>query len=175
MTVRRRTARFSRTGWLRPCSGLGKGYSAEITTDQVAWTVAPVALPLAKHLVVEELQKRLADPKAEPGAKVGAASDLVWASRCAAGETIDLQCLRLGQARILHMPGELFVEYQLAAQQMRPELFVAMAAYGDSAPGYIGTAVAYSQGGYETSQGASNVAPEVEEVLTNALHKLLRE
>ena len=135
----------------------------------------PRRAPLAKHLVVEELQKRLADPQAEPGDKVGAASDLVWASRCAAGETIDLQCLRLGQARILHMPGELFVEYQLAAQQMRPELFVAMAAYGDSAPGYIGTAVAYSQGGYETSQGASNVAPEVEEVLTNALHKLLRE
>ncbi|MEZ6076574.1 MAG: hypothetical protein R3C56_13220 [Pirellulaceae bacterium] len=26
------------------------------------------------------------------------------------------------------MPGELFVEYQLAAQQMRPDLFVAMAA-----------------------------------------------
>ena len=29
------------------------------------------------------------------------------------------------------MPGELFVEYQLAAQQMRPNDFVAMAAYGD--------------------------------------------
>ena len=30
--------------------------------------------------------------------------------------------------------------------------FVAMAAYGDYAPWYIGTAIAYEQGGYETSR-----------------------
>ena len=66
--------------------------------------------------------------------------------RCRAGDTIDVGCLRLEQARVLHMPGELFVEYQLAAQKMRPDLFVAMAAYGDYAPGYIGTEVAYSAG-----------------------------
>lgn len=147
----------------------------EIARDQVAWTVVPVALPLAEHLVVEELQKRLADPEASPDAKVSAATDLAWASRCAAGDTIDLQCLRLGAARILQMPGELFVEYQLAAQQMRPELFVAMAAYGDYAPGYIGTQIAYSQGGYETSERASNVAPEVEQVLLDAVQRLLRD
>ena len=62
---------------------------------------------------------------------------------------------------------------QLAAQQLRPELFVAMAAYGDYAPGYIGTEIAYSQGGYETSPGASKVAPQVEEVLMSAIRKLL--
>ena len=48
------------------------------------------------------------------------------------------------------MPGELFVEYQLFAQRLRPDLFVAMAAYGDYSPGYIGTRIAYTQGGYET-------------------------
>jgi hypothetical protein len=32
------------------------------------------------------------------------------------------------------MPGELFVEYQLAAKAMRPDLFVTMAAYGDYGP-----------------------------------------
>ena len=37
------------------------------------------------------------------------------------------------------MPGELFVEYQLAAQNMRPNEFVTMAAYGDYGPGDIGT------------------------------------
>jgi len=72
------------------------------------------------------------------------------------------------------MPGELFVEYQLAAKAMRPDLFVAMAAYGDYAPWYIGTAVAYEEGGYETSPPASNVAPAVEEVLMGAIKKLLR-
>jgi len=71
------------------------------------------------------------------------------------------------------MPGELFVEYQLAAQKLRPELFVAMAAYGDYSPGYIGTEIAYSQGGYESSERASRVAPEVEGVLMGAVKTLL--
>lgn len=38
----------------------------------------------------------------------------------------------------------------------------------------IGTAVSYEQGGYETSPSASNVAPEVEDVLLGAIRKLLR-
>ena len=58
---------------------------------------------------------------------------------------------------------------------MRPDLFVAMAAYGDYAPGYIGTEVAYSQGGYETSPSASSVAPGVEAVLMDAIERLLRD
>ena len=73
----------------------------------------------------------------------------------------------------MHMPGELFVEYQLAAKKMRPDLQVAMAAYGDYGPAYIGTTVAYSEGGYETSPRASNVAPEVEPILTDAVKRLL--
>ena len=70
------------------------------------------------------------------------------------------------------MPGELFVEYQLAAQQMRPDDFIAMAAYGDYGTGYIGTEIAYSQGGYETGI-VSRVAPPVEKVLMDAIKKLL--
>jgi hypothetical protein len=81
--------------------------------------------------------------------------------------------LGLGRARILHLPGELFVEYQLAAKAMRPDRFVALAAYGDYAPWYIGTEIAYGQGGYETGLEASNVAPEVEAVLMAAMRKLL--
>ena len=72
------------------------------------------------------------------------------------------------------MPGELFVEYQLKAQKLTPDLFVAMAAYGDYAPGYIGTEIASGQGGYETSHRASRVAPAVEGVLIDAVKKLLK-
>jgi hypothetical protein len=56
---------------------------------------------------------------------------------------------------------------------MRPDLKVAMAAYGDYGPAYIGTAEAYSQGGYETSRDASNVAPEAEAILIDAMKTLL--
>jgi len=92
--------------------------------------------------------------------------------RCKAGHAIDIACLRVGESRVLHIPGELFVEYQLAAKKMRPDLHVAMTAYGDYGPGYIGTRVAYSEGGYETSPRASNVAPEVEPVLLEAMQRL---
>ena len=78
----------------------------------------------------------------------------------------------LGRARILHMPGELFVEYQLAAKAERPDLFIAMAAYGDYGPGYICTAVAYEQGGYEAGP-ASNVSPEAEDILMKTIRRLL--
>jgi len=53
-------------------------------------------------------------------------------------------------------------------------LFVAVAAYGDYGPGYIGTAKAYEEGGYETGE-ASAVAPEAEAVLMTAIRKLLHE
>jgi hypothetical protein len=56
---------------------------------------------------------------------------------------------------------------------MRPDLHVMMAAYGEYGPGYIGLASAYAEGGYETSRGASNVAPEVEPVLMGAMRQLL--
>jgi hypothetical protein len=70
------------------------------------------------------------------------------------------------------MPGELFVEYQLAAAAQRPAELVATAAYGDYGPMYIGTARSYAEGGYETS-AVSRVAPAVEDVLLSATRQLL--
>ena len=144
-----------------------------VDADDLGWGVEATALPLGEHVVVEEIEKRLADPDTKDKPEV--AKTLAWARRCEAGETVDIQCLRIGEARVLHMPGELCVEYQLAAQQMRKDLFVAMAAYGEYAPGYICTEIAYTQGGYEASKGASHVAPQVESVLTEAMRKLLEE
>jgi len=140
-----------------------------LAASDVSWAIEPVVLPPAKHLSVEKLEAQLAAKDKEFNA-----SRLAWARRCHDGHKIEISCLSLGTARILHLPGELFVEYQLAAKAARPDLFVAMAAYGDYAPWYIGTTVAYEQGGYETSPSASNVAPEVERVLMAAIRKLLQ-
>jgi hypothetical protein len=98
---------------------------------------------------------------------------LAWLDREEARHPILLGLLRIGDIRILHMPGELFVEYQLAAQQMRAGKPVLMAAYGDYGPGYIGTDVAYTQGGYEVGQGVSRVGPGVETVLMEGMRRLL--
>ena len=144
-----------------------------ITAGQVEWHAVGVRLPPAAHLKEDMLQKVLDDDGQSPTARFMAARALAWIRRCKAGEAIDVSCLYLGSARVLHLPGELFVEYQLAAQKMRPDLFVAVAAYGDLAMGYIGTQVAYEQGGYETSPRASLVAPAVEEPLMRAIRTLL--
>jgi len=137
----------------------------------VSWSSESIALPPAKHLTVDSLEAQLKD-RAAPFA--AAASRLAWLRRCQTGHRIDVACFALGRARILHLPGEPFVEYQLAAKAERPDLFVAVAGYGDYAPWYIGTAIAYEQGGYETSPSASNVALEAEAILSAAIRKLLR-
>ncbi len=143
-----------------------------VKSADVSWRVSAVALPLSKLYNAKDLEARVADKKLPAPERMKTARNLVWAKRCEAGDKIDISCLRLGPAFILHMPGELFVEYQLAAQKMRPNAPVLMAAYGDYGPGYIGTAIAYTEGGYETGP-VSRVAPEVERVLMRAMRELL--
>ncbi|MCA8995482.1 MAG: hypothetical protein KDA80_00780 [Planctomycetaceae bacterium] len=144
-----------------------------LSATDLAWETEPVLLPVANHLNEDTLLQTLESPDAKPDDKWYAAKHLVWLRRCQQEDPIPLSCLRIGDCRILHLPGELFVEYQLAAKRMRPDGFVAMAAYGDYAPGYIGTEIAYSQGGYETSERASRVAPGVEQVLLDGIKALL--
>lgn len=144
-----------------------------LTADQVAWNVEPVAMPVRDTLVEDALISKLRDTSQKQLDRFRAARDLTFLRRTQGGHRILIGCLQLGAARVLHMPGELFVEYQIAAQQMRPNDFIAMAAYGDLGPGYIGTEIAYGQGGYETGI-VSRVAPQVEKALMDAMQKLLQ-
>jgi hypothetical protein len=146
-----------------------------IAAAGVRWETIPVALPAATHLDEQSLVAVLDDTAATIETREAAAANLAWLGRCKSGQTIGVSCLALGPARILHLPGELFVEYQLAAQAMRPDLFVALAAYGDYAPGYIGTAASYYQVGYESSPRASAVSPRCEAILLDAIGRLLKD
>jgi len=161
----------------RVAAGMKQAWEATrktpLSADDVKWAVEPVLLPVAEHLKEAELLATLRNDEAKPADRWFAATNLAWLRRCQQQDAIDIGCLTLKNARLLCMPGELFVEYQLAAQKFRPDLFVTMAAYGDYATGYIGTEVAYGEGGYETSPRASKVAPAVEKVLMDAMRKLL--
>jgi hypothetical protein len=161
----------------RVALGMAKALAATtktpVTAADVQWQSLPIALPPSPHLDESRLLAILDDPIKPVRVRATAATDLIWLRRCKSGDKIPITCLHLAKARVLHMPGELFVEYQLAAQKLRPDLFIAMAAYGDYAPGYIGTEIAYSQGGYETEPRVSLVAPSVEPVVNNALNRLL--
>lgn len=160
----------------RLAAGMAKAWAgqskAKIAANDVKWRVEAVGLPVRSSLEEKSLQAKIADPKVPLAMRLRAGRDLVFVQRMQSGHRIPITCLQLGSAQLLHLPGELFVEYQIAAQQMRPGQFVAMAAYGDLGPGYIGTEIAYGQGGYETGI-VSRVAPHVEHVLTGAMRKLL--
>ena len=161
----------------RLADGMKRAYASisteSLNADALSWRTTQVRLPISKRLSSKGEMEKLENASLPELDRLRAARNLAWARRCEAGDAIDIQCLRIGSASILHMPGELFVEYQLAAQKMRPGSAVMMAAYGDYGMGYIGTAEAYSQGGYETGP-VSRVAPEVDGVLTAAMKELLK-
>ena len=68
-----------------------------------------------------------------------AAMGLSWRQRCERGQPVDLPVIDFGPAQLLLLPGESYVEYQLAAQKVRPRSFVLAAGYGEGGTGYVPT------------------------------------
>lgn len=146
--------------------------TTRLSATDLDWIVRPTRLPWSGRYTEEELAEELMNPEVDTKTRIRAARDLVYLRRWKEGANIDLQCLRLGHSRTLFFPGELFVEYQLAAKRIGNNQFVSVAAYGDGGPGYIGTEVSYSEGGYEVGR-VSRTSPVVEPVLMEAIHELL--
>lgn len=145
-----------------------------ISTGEIEWRVENVFLPVAERLQIDTLHESMKSLKKRELRRVYDAMAIGWVERAeSSGVPIELSCLKLGDVFLLQLPGELFVEYQLAAQKMRPQETVCVAAYGDYAPLYIGTEIAYSQGGFEITAGYTNVSPAVEKVLLDGIHRLL--
>jgi hypothetical protein len=94
----------------------------------------------------EDQQEELRDPALPAPTRALAATGLSWWKRYNEGKRLDIPVVDFGFARLLLLPGETFVQYQLWAQQMRPDLFVVAVGYGDSAPGYIPTRQATADG-----------------------------
>jgi hypothetical protein len=97
---------------------------------------------------------------------------LGWQKRLAERVPIVLSALRIGDISLLHLPAESFVGYQLKAQSIAPNRFVATAAYGDGGPWYIPLKTDYPKGGYEV--GVANCADSIESTLTTGIAHLLR-
>ena len=136
--------------------------------EDITWDYREVVLPAQTDSVL-----RIRD-RMKQGKKYFITNNLgklAWYGRQKEGRKDVVSCLGLGDARILFLPGELFVEYQLAAKALRGDLTVTMAAYGDYGPFYIGTKKTYSEGGYEIS--ASPVTSGAEAVLMQAIRQLL--
>jgi hypothetical protein len=121
---------------------------------------------------VADLRRRLAsDPK--PFGQCLAALGLSWRKRADAGHTIDVPVLDFGSAQLLLMPAESYVEYQLAAQKLRPDTFVLVAGYGECAPGYVPTERAFQEDDSNLHDWCW-VAPGAERAMTTALEAVLK-
>ncbi|HET6573616.1 MAG TPA: hypothetical protein VFG68_08450 [Fimbriiglobus sp.] len=136
------------------------------------WYVEPVKLPprTESSFGEEQSTKDLNDPKQTKARRDNAAFQLAWLKR--KDVPIEVTSLDFGpKVKTLHLPGEPFVEYQLAAHKLRPDATVFVAGYGDDGPGYIPTAPGYLQGGYEPTVALSG--PGSEAILLKAIAKVL--
>ncbi len=143
-----------------------KTQKQSVSTTNVKWDTEPLLLPINPK--VAEIEKTMHEMNNRQLANN--MGRLGWYMRRMEGKSIETACISIGNARLLFMPGELFVEYQLVAKKLSPNNFVAMAAYGDYVPFYIGTEEAYKEGGYEIE--SSPVTKESEKVILENIESL---
>lgn len=145
-----------------------------VKKQDVEWRNDEIMLPLRANLVEEVLIDTLSSQETDSLKRFTAAKQLAWYLRCTSGHKVNISALKLGNVYLLNLPGEAFVEYQLAAQKMKPGEHVCTAAYEEYGTGYVCTEIAYTQGGYEDSERASFVAPETEKILLKAIAQVLK-
>lgn len=145
-----------------------------VSSSDFSWKTQTVKLPVQEKY--NDFEKNIMDAVEEADSfqkKAMEVRRLSYLRNREKGKGIDISCMKIGPVSVLHMPGELFVEYQMAAQNMLPGEMVCMAAYGEYGPSYIGTAESYSQDGYEVRVNLGCHVPEVEKCLMDAIKKLL--
>ena len=145
--------------------------SARQPLERVRWTVEPVRLPPREDMDEENLLAQIAS--AATGAKVHSKAALMLTYLRRRERPIPITCLHLNDGvAVVHLPGEIFIEYQLHAQESRPDAFVAVAGYGDLGTGYITLARSFAEGGYEPVDAF--VSGRSEKIVRAAIEKVLR-
>jgi len=139
--------------------------------DRFVWRTEELVLPVrTDDDFVQQCRKNLDNPRAASGARVFKGA-MRLASVARAKRPFRLTSLRIGDARIVLLPGEPMLEFQKFAQGRCPDRFVAVAGYGDCGTSYICTDRMFTEGGYEPT--ATNLAPGAEPVLKDAIQRLL--
>ena len=88
----------------------------------------------------------------------------------------EIQVLRVGDAAIVGLPGEPFVELQLAIKAASPARFTHVAHCTTHYTGYIPTAEAFARGGHEaTTRYWAKLVPEAAETIIKGAVDLMRE
>lgn len=136
------------------------------------WNIEPITLrPRSEPSFGEAISTRdMHDEKQTKARRNNAALQLAWLKRIKT--PIEITSLDFGTVKTLHLPGEPFIEFQLAATKLAGNVPVCVAGYGDGGCGYIPTADAYLQGGYEPTVSLSS--PDTEQILLKAIGQLLK-
>jgi len=138
---------------------------------QLDWQTVPVQFPPNPTLDEAALLQSVENGGNSVTQRIIDAMRLGWLKRCQNGIPMILSALHVNDVTLLHLPAETFVEYQLNAQRLVPDRFVATAAYGDGGAWYIPTESAYPQGGYEVNVAFS--APAVEKIYLQGVQSVL--
>lgn len=161
----------------RLLAGMRRSLSSltEVSIEPLRWSVERVAFPLRGDAEFSEKANRriLADGSATEAERRKAALAVAWIERVRSAHRVQVSCLSIGRLRMLHLPGEPFVQYQLKAQELGGDNFVCVAGYGDCGMGYIGGDRIYTdRGGYEQTYA---FAGPCEELMIETIRKLLAE
>ena len=112
------------------------------------WKVEHVYLPPREDMNEPDLRAILGETKTNVKTKSKTAIMLAYLHR--QNVPIPITCLHINdEVGIMHLPGETFIEYQIQAQENRPDAFIAVAGYGDLGTGYITLERSFAEGGYE--------------------------
>ncbi|MEE3371516.1 MAG: hypothetical protein VX346_19445 [Planctomycetota bacterium] len=132
----------------------------------IRWKTTSVQFPLRsdRPFSVKAQQEILASADSSFGRRLKAAMLMAWIERVQSGGAVEFSSLAIGDVRLLHLPGEPFVQFQLAAQRFAPTKFVAVAGYSECAMWYIGEDGIYTdRGGYEQSWAFSGPCQQLME------------
>jgi hypothetical protein len=138
--------------------------------ETIQWRAMPVNLPRSEYRQ-EDALGIIGDESQPASVRTREAMRLSYDRFASQGNPILFTSLGLnGSVRIVHLPGEPFVEYQLFAQEAAVGKFIAVAGYGDCGPGYIPLERSFAEGGYEPTWAFA--APTAENVIRQAIASL---
>jgi neutral ceramidase len=170
-------------------------YAAKEPEVTIACASVDLALPCFDPPTVAEAEAQVAafkqtaaGPDRNYGMSMMDAGDIAWAERilalAQAGATgltraYEVQALRLGDFLLVGLPGEVFVEYALQIDEGAPYGQTATMAYANDNVGYVPTAQAHTEGGYEVQHairfyGDTMLRPESERMIVEAALELAR-
>ena len=81
-------------------------------------------------------------------------------------DSVEVMVIRLGELAVVALPGEVFCELGLRIKQQSPAPHTIVIELANDFVGYLPTADAFDQGGYEVTPGATNYAKGAAEKLT---------